>query len=94
MASGITNPEEHLRLNYDNFRSPVSYLSPVKIHKFYDGRITLNKIKTILSSSESYTLLRSERVSKIFIPTLSYFVRDLIQADLFCVDRLSQLIQG
>ena len=84
------NPFKHLEKNYNNIESPVSYLSPKKIYDYYGGRLTLEKIKTFLESSEGYTLLKQEKQSNIHTPTLSYYPGDLIQADLFFVDKLAK----
>lgn len=88
------NPLKHLELNYNNIESPVSYLGPQKIYDFYNGRLSLKKIKNFLQSSEGYTLLKQERKSNIHTPTLSYYPGDLIQADLFFIDKLAEFNNG
>jgi hypothetical protein len=84
------NPIKHLEKNYNNIESPVSHLAPKKIYEFYAKRVPLKKIKKFLEASEGYTLLKKERQSNIHTPTLSYYPGDLIQADLFYVQKLSE----
>ena len=70
MDLGMAESLSHLKKNYANARSPVSFLSPSKIYKFYSGNLPMRKIKKYLSSSESYTLMKEEHTSRIFMPTL------------------------
>ena len=84
------NAEKHLKTNYNNIKSPVSFLSPYKIYQFYNGNLPLKKIKKFLSTSESYTLLKPDKKPSVHTSTLSYYPGDVVQADLFFVDRISE----
>lgn len=93
----ILDPEEaltDLEKNYDNVNHPVSFLSPQKIYIYYKKKLPMKTIKKITAKHEGYTLLRPEKKPKIHSPTLSFYVGDLIQADLFYVDRLADYNKG
>ena len=84
------NAEKHLKANYHNVKSPVSFLSPNKIYQYYNKQLPLKKIKDFLSTSESYTLLRPDKKPSVHTRTISYYPGDVLQADLFFVDRISE----
>ena len=86
----INNPKQHLQKNLNNPSSPVSFLGVNKLYKFYDGSLTKKEIKSILSSKESYTLLRQKRKSKKYNYTISHCKRDTVQSDLVFVTSLAQ----
>ena len=86
----IEDLEKHLIENYSNVKSPVSYLSPQKIYLYYKKRLPIQKIKNILGKNEGYTLLKPEGKLKVHTPTLSYYPGDLIQGDLFFVNKLAE----
>ena len=90
----IKNPLKHLKRNYGNSRSIVSFLSPNKIYKFYNKQLSMKDIMNFLSTTESYTLMKPERKRTIFSKTITYHRRDLFQSDLFYVDRLSSENDG
>ena len=83
-----------LEKNYDNVNHPISFLSPQKIYVYYKKKIPLKTIKSITAKYEGYTLLKPEKKTNIHTPTLSFYVGDLIQADLFYVDRLAEYNKG
>lgn len=84
----LTNPEKHLKENYGKTSSIVSFMSPRKIYKFYEGRLKMKTILQFLSSSESYTLMKQERPRTVFNPTLTYGYRDLVQGSVSCSFRV------
>ena len=86
--------EKHLYENYTNVESPVSFLSPQKIHQYYNGKLPMGPIKKFLATNESYTLLRPERKPTVHAPTLSFFPGDVLQGDLFFVDKISEHNNG
>ena len=86
--------EKHLLNNYTNVESPVSYLSPRKVYLYYKKQLPLDKIRKILAKYESYTLLKPEGKLKIHTPTLSFYPGDLIQGDLFFVNKLAEYNDG
>ena len=88
------NALKDLEKNYDNVNHPISFLSPQKIYGYYKKKIPLKTIKNVVAKYEGYTLLKPERKTKIHTPTLSFYVGDLIQADLFYVDRLAEYNKG
>lgn len=88
------NAEQHLKLNYGDFQSPVSYLGISNIYRFYNRKLSKKQIIDILSQSETYTLMKRGKISKIFTPTISYFPHELFQADLVFVDRLASENDG
>ena len=82
--------EKHLQENYTNVKSHVSYLSPRKVYLYYKKRLPMQKINEILEKKEGYTLLKPEGKLKIHSPTLSYYPGDMIQGDLFFVNKLAE----
>ena len=90
----IDDPLEHLKKSFENKDENIIYLSPNKIYKFYNGRVAYRDIKDVLETSESYTLLRQEIPRSEFNHTLAYHARDIIQADIFYIDKLSNENNG
>ena len=90
----ITDPYKHLKKNYGKPGSIVSFLSPHKIYLFYNGEIKMKDIKKFLETSESYTLLKHEQSVKIFNKTITFHWRDVLQVDLFYIDRLQNENDG
>ena len=86
----VDDLEKHLSENYTNTKSHVSYLSPQKIYLYYRKRLPMRKIKKILEKQEGYTLLKPEGKLKVHTPTLSFYPGDLIQGDLFFVNKLAE----
>ena len=85
---------EHLRQNYHNPDSVVSYMSPGNLYKIYQGRVQMRDIKYFLTSSEPYTLTRRSKKPQIFNETLSWFPYDKIQCDLIQIDSLHEYNSG
>ena len=90
----ITHPYRHLKKNYGKPHSVVSFLSPKKIYDFYNGNIKMKDIHKFLETSESYSLMKYEQSVKIFNKTITYHWRDILQVDLFYVDRLESENNG
>ena len=90
----ILDPYNHLKKNYGKVGSIVSFLSPYKIYLFYNRKIKLKEIKNFLESSESYSLLKHEQAVKIFNKTITFHWRDVLQVDLFYIDRLKDENDG
>ena len=88
------NPQKHLEKYYNDITSPVSFLSIGKIYEFYSKRLPISSIKEVLNKSEGHTLLKPEKASLIHTPTISYYPGDLIQADLFFIDKLEEYNNG
>lgn len=90
----LTNPIVHLKDNYGKTDKVVTFLAPRKIYRYYEGKLKMKDIMGVLSQSESYTLLKNEKPRRIFNNTITYKSRDLVQGDLFYVDKLSQENKG
>lgn len=79
---------EHLKENWDNVKSKVGFLGPQKIYKFYKI-LTYKEIHSILSTFESYTLMKSTHIQKKSNPTLVQHIRDVFQLDYIHVKELA-----
>ena len=88
------NALKHLTENYTNVKSPVSFLGPRKIYRYYNKILSQKQIRDFLATSESYTLLRPERKPTVHAPTISYYPMDVIQSDLFFVDKIADFNDG
>ena len=73
--------ENDLKLNYNTPGHPIAYSGVKNIYNYYNRLLSLEKIKEILSSFESYTLHRGFRTSQRN-PTFSHFKRQHFQMDL------------
>lgn len=85
---------EHLRQNYGNIYSTVSYLGTNKLYHFYNKLIPIKLIKKFLSTNESHTLMSEERKSKIFDVTWAIRPNDVYQFDLVDVTEMSNQNDG
>ena len=86
----IENPREHLEDNYGSSDSILSYMGESKIYDYYKGMLKKKEIREVLSKNDSYSLMKQERTPRIFNNTLVYHPRDLMQADLFHIDKLAE----
>ena len=62
------NPLKHLELNYNNVESPVSYLGPQKIYDFYNGRLSLKKIKKLFTKFRRLYIIKTRKKIKYSHP--------------------------
>ena len=88
------DPMRHLRENYHNPDSVISYMSPGNLYKIYQGRLYMKDIKKYLTSSESYTLTRRTRRPEMYNDTLAWYPYEIIQCDLIQIDSLSEYNEG
>ena len=78
----------HLRKNYLNPKSGVSFSGVNRIYKFYDKVIPIKTIKKFLSYDNSYTL-HAKSYKKRYNPSFIKYKGQQMQADLIDVGNLS-----
>jgi hypothetical protein len=91
-GSELINPEEienDLRINYNTPGHPIAFSGITNIYKFYKGRISIEKIKDILSTIENYSLHREYKKGQRN-PSYSHFKRYQFQMDLVDIQQLSE----
>ena len=88
------NPLNHLKENYENPDSYISFLSAGSLYRVYRGRLSRKVIDNFLAQTESYTLTKNEKQRRIFNRTLSWHVGDKIQCDLIHIEKLSDFNAG
>ena len=71
----------HLRENWDNTESQISYLGVGKLINFYKC-LKQQDVINVLNTFEAYSLMKNTRYSKTSNPTLAYHVRDSMQGNL------------
>ena len=84
----------HLKENYGNIHSPISYLGANKLYHFYNKIIPMKQIRKYLSTNESFTLMSEERKSKIYDETWAIRPNDVYQFDLVDVTEMSSNNDG
>ena len=88
------SPLQHLKENYNDVNSLVSFLNPAKVYKFYNGRLKMREIKSFLQTVENYSLTKREKRASIFNYTISWHVFDIMQCDLIDISKISQFNDG
>ena len=84
-----------MKENWTNPISPVSFLGISRIHNFYKKKIKKNKIEEVLSSIDSWSLMKQGRVIKKHLNTFhTYHLHDFWMADSFQVSELSEYNYG
>ena len=83
----------HLRKNYLNPKSGVSFGGVNRIYNFYNKVIPIKKIKEFLSKDNSYTL-HTKSFKKRYNPSFIRYKAQQMQADLIDVGNLSQKNDG
>ena len=83
----------HLRNNYVNPRSGISFSGVNKIYNYYNRIIPISEINQFLSENDSYTL-HSKTFKKKFNPTFIKYKGQQFQADLIDVGNLSRSNDG
>ena len=78
----------HLRKNYLNPKSGVSFSGVNRIYKFYDKVIPIKTIKKFLSYDNSYTL-HAKSYKKRYNPSFIKYKGQQMQADLIDVGNLN-----
>ena len=71
--------ELHLKSNYSNPAHPLAFIGIDKIYKFYNGLLSKQSIKQVLSSKEVYSLIKQEKSNprNIWTPIISFHYLDL-----------------
>ena len=87
-VGAINDIEEHLKENYKKTGHPIAFAGINNIYKYYGGKLSVNKIKQILSGIESYTLHREFHKS-VRNHSFSNFKRYQFQMDLVDIQHLS-----
>ena len=83
----IDSASAHLQENWNNVNSPVGFLGPEKLFKFYKI-LPYSKIYDILSTFESYSLMKLTHKHKVKNPTIAHHVRDVFQIDYIYVNEI------
>ena len=84
---------EHLKRNYINPKSGVSFSGISKIYKFYNNVIPIKDIKKFLRSNNAYTL-HAKSFKKQYNPSFIKYKGQQFQLDLIDVNNLSQKNNG
>ena len=87
---------KHLRDNWDNPASEISFLGIDKLFHHYNGLISRSEIERILSSFESFTLQRQERRPNGRFDGFSMprHIDNIIEVDSFDVTEISEENMG
>lgn len=85
--------ENDLKLNYNTPGHPIAFSGINTIYYYYNKLLSLEKIKEILSSIESYTLHKEYRSAQRN-PTYSHFKRYMFQMDLVDMQNLAPWNDG
>ena len=88
-----TSAIEHLKKNYKNINSPVCFQSISALKKIY-RILSKRDIEDVLSTYESYSLMKPLNYRKKTNPFIALHIRDVFQADLIKVSELSQHNDG
>ena len=80
---------KHLKENYRNVDSPILFQSISYLKKFYKI-LTKSEIENVLSTFESYSLMKPLSYRKKSNPFLAFHIRDTFQADLVHINELSE----
>lgn len=81
--------ESDLRQNYKRPGHPIAFAGITQIFKYYNGKLSIKRIKELLSGIESYTLHREFHKQKRNT-SFSHFKRYQFQMDLVEVQQLSK----
>ena len=80
---------DHLRKNYLNPKSGVSFGGVNRIYNFYNKAITIKEIRKLLSKDNSYTL-HTRSFKKRFNPSFIRYKGEQMQVDLIDVTNLNE----
>ena len=80
--------ENDIKNNYKNPGHPIAFAGINNIYKYYNGQISLPRIKQLLAGIESYTLHREFHKGERN-PSFSHFKRYQFQMDLVDVQEFS-----
>lgn len=88
-----SNLEEDLKNNYTNPGHPIAFSGITNVYKYYKGKLSVEKIKDILSTIENYSLHREYKRGQRN-PSYSHFKRYQFQMDLVDIQELSTYNDG
>lgn len=84
---------EHLLNNYTNVNSSICYLSPSRLRDFYKV-LSIKDIREVLSTFESYSLMKQSHDDKKYNPFMVFHIRDVWQMDLVHIGELADSNDG
>ena len=90
---GAVDFENHLKENYKKPGHPIAFSGISNVYQYYNGNLSISKIKEILASIEAYTLHR-EFHKGIRNTSFSHFKRYQFQMDLVDIQSLSKYNKG
>jgi hypothetical protein len=85
--------QDDLENNYTTAGHPIAFSGITNIHKYYKGKLSIDKIKDILSKIENYTLHREYKKGQRN-PSYSHFKRYQFQMDLVDIQELAKYNDG
>jgi hypothetical protein len=85
--------ENDLKSNYTSPGHPIAFSGVTNIYKYYKGKLSVEKIKDILSTIENYSLHREYKRGQRN-PSYSHFKRYQFQMDLVDIQELSSYNDG
>ena len=80
---------DKIKINYVTIGHPTAFSSPQRVYNFYHKKVSLAKIKDILSEIDSYTLHKKTRKFKRNV-TYCYNIRERWDIDLVDLQRFSK----
>lgn len=90
---GAVDYENHLKANYKKPGHPIAFSGITNVYKYYNGNLSLSKIKQILASIEAYTLHR-EFHKGVRNTSFSHFKRYQFQMDLVDIQKYEKYNDG
>ena len=84
---------EYIRKNYSNPSSLICYSSFTGLKKIFK-RLSEDDIKSVLSSFETWSLMKSSKDEHIYNPFFSHNLRDVFQMDCIQLKEFAQYNQG
>jgi transposase InsO family protein len=85
--------EQDLKENYNKPGHPIAFSGIQNIYNYYNGNLSVNKIKEILAGIENYTLHREYKKGQRN-PSYSHFKRNQFQMDLVDIQALAPYNDG
>jgi len=79
-----------IKTDYTTPGHPIAYSAPGAVYNFYNGEVSLNRVKDILAEIDTYTKHREFKQPKQYNPYYIYSRREQVQADLIDIRQLRQ----
>lgn len=80
----------HLKEHWNDVGSSVGFLGSEKIYNYYNGVLSRNQIKKVLSTFESHSLMSETHQNKQQNVTIALHPRDSFQIDFFYINEISE----